>query len=128
MNKEIDPARLKLCFDIKLIGSSTIQISPVVIDYKIWEYPNMVFYICNDGYVLEKSQGIKYSIYRLSMPYVISEKQRKMSHVYTFTDDSTRYLFIKKLKNNLIEFTRSGFFGHNPYARVLTYKTFWFVY
>jgi hypothetical protein len=123
-----DPKRLKLCFDIKLIGSSTVQISSVVVDHLIWEYPNKVFYICSDGYVFEKSETIKYSIYRLQVPYQVSTKQRKEYHVYTFTDDETRYAFVKKLKQNLLEFTKSGFFGYNPEGHVLTYNNFWFVY
>lgn len=127
VDKDVD--RIKLCFDIKLIGSSTIQISPVTIDSKIWEYPNMVFFTCNDGYILEKSvDTIKYSAYRLTMPVNVDEKNRKLYHTYTFTDDDTRYQFVKKLKNNLLEFTKSGFFGYNPKARVLTYKNFWFIY
>jgi len=128
MKEDIDPDRLKLCIDIKLIGSSTIKISPVSVDYKIWEYPNMVFFISSDGYVFEKSEKITYSIYRLKMPYQVSQKQRKDYDVYTFTDDATRYEFVKKLKNNFEEFARSGFFGYNPKSRVLIFKNFWFVY
>lgn len=123
-----DPKRLKLAIDIKLIGSSTIEISPVVVDHMIWEFPNKVFYICSDGYVFEKSETMRYGIYRLLIPYCVSEKQRKMIDNYTFTDDSTRYQFVKKLRNNFQEFAMSGFFGNNPTARVLTYKNFWFVY
>jgi hypothetical protein len=128
MINDIGPSRLKLCIDIKLIGSSTIQISPIVVDYKIWEFPNKVFYICNDGYVLEKSDSIKYSIHKLYLPYCVNEKQRKQIDTYTFIDDSIRYIFVKRLRNNFEEFSKSGFFGYNPTARIMTYKNFWFIY
>lgn len=121
--------RLKLCFNIKLIGSSAIQISSVAVDNKIWEYQNMVFFICSDGYLFEKSvDNIRYTPYRLIMPANLNEKYRKLYCTYTFVDDKMRYEYLKKLKNNLLEFTKSGFFGYNPKSRVLTYKNFWFVY
>jgi hypothetical protein len=128
MSDYTDTKRLKLCIEFKLIGSSSICISPVSVDTKIWEYPNMVFYVCSDGYVFEKSETIKYSVYRLNIPYQVSSKQRREYYIYTFTDDETRYAFVKKLKQNLLEFTKSGFFGHNPEGHVLTYDKFWFVY
>ena len=113
---------------MKLIGSSTIMISPVVTDPKIWEYPSMVFFICMDGYKFEKSDQIKYSVFGLMIPYKVGDKERNMSHTYTFTDDETRYRFVKKLRDNLVEFTKSGFFGYNPNAHVVTYADKWFVY
>ena len=123
-----DIGRMKFCFNVRLIGSSTIHISPMVVDPKVWAHPNMVVFICNDGYVFEKSDKIQYSIYRFIMPYQVGDKERKLYHVYTFTDDETRYRFVKKLRDNFIEFARSGFFGYNPTARIVTYDDKWFVY
>jgi hypothetical protein len=125
---EYSTGQLRLCFNLRLIGSSTIHISPMVVDPKIWAFPNMVFFTCNNGYVFEKSDKIQYSIYRLIMPYQVGDKERKLSHVYTFTDDETRYAFVRKLRDDLVEFTKSGFFGYNPCARVVTYDDKWFVY
>lgn len=126
--EENNSGQLRLCFNLRLIGSSTIYISPMVVDPKIWEYPNMVFFTCNNGYVFEKSDTIKYSIYRLTMPFQVGDKERKLYYVYTFTDDETRYAFVRKLRDDLVEFTKSGFFGYNPNARVVTYDDKWFVY
>ncbi len=128
MEDNEDMGRMKLCLVIKLVGSSTINISPMVTDTKIWAFPNMVFFTCNNGYVFEKSDKIKYSIYRLTIPYQVGDKERKLSYTYTFTDDETRYAFVRKLRDDLVEFSKSGFFGYNPTARVVTYDDKWFVY
>ena len=123
-----DPARLKLCFQIKLIGGCSMQITPIQIDEVIGNSQNAVLFICSDGYVFEKRfYDIKYTPYRLIIP-PYRDFDRRISHVSSFRDDQERYKYLKIFKNNLMEYTRSGVFGHNPYSRVLTYADHWFVY
>ena len=121
--------RLKLCFDIRLIGGCSMQISPFQIDYTIGQSQNSVLYICNTSYTFEKRYyDFKYSPYRLIIPPYLDREKDKLTQVYAFRDNGERYMYLKKFKYDLIEYTKSGAFGNNPNARVLTYQQFWFVY
>ena len=124
-----DSEGVKLSFEVKLIGGCSVQIHPIQIHKNIGNFPNSVFYICSNGYVFEKSYyQIKYSQYRLIIPPYIDHNREKVYQVYSFNTDQERYYFLKKLKNDLLEYTKSGAFGYNPQSRVLTYSNFWFVY
>jgi len=123
-----DVSRLKMCINIKLVGESGILISPFMTDIAIHKGQNPILYICNDGFVFEKSSDtLKYSPSRLTIP-VYTERKDREPYSYTFLDNETRYMCLKKLKNHLIEFTSSGYFGKNIYSRILFYDNYWFVY
>lgn len=126
INKDI--SRLKICIDVKLIGSSSIKLIPITIDYKIHSFYNSVLFVCKDGFVFEKRpDDITYLFNRLIIPPYINNS-KIIYNGFTFVDDQTRYNALKRLANNLVEFTGSGFFGINPYSRLLTHSNFWFVY
>ncbi len=113
--------------DVRLIGDSSIRISPIKIDYKVHNFNNSVLYVCRNGYVFEKRYNdICYTFSRLIIPPYV--KEYKISHFFTFLDDQIRYNALKKFANNLVEFTGSGFFGDNPNSRLLIYDNKWFVY
>lgn len=127
LKKEIN--RLKLCFDIRLLGDSSVKITIIHIDSHIHNYQNCVFFICNNGYTFEKSSNrIKYTIDRLIIPPTINSNKDQLSFLYTFVNNESRYIYLKKLKHNLEEFTRSDFFGVNLYSRVTLCDNMWFVY
>ena len=126
MKPEID--RLKMCLKLELINTSGIQLSLVYVDKLVHEFPNSVFYICKDGFTFEKSNNIKYTIHRLTIPSHINKQNQNNNIIYNFACDSTRYIFLKQLKKNLSEFARNGFFGKNINSHIVTYDTHWFVY
>ena len=45
-----------------------------------------------------------------------------------FENDTQRYQYLLKLKNNFEEFTKSGFFGQNPYSHIEMNDNYWYVY
>lgn len=122
-------SKIKISLNIKLIGESSIEIRPVGINKAVAEFPNAVFYICNNGFVFEKNYYyIKYSHYRLIIPSYLDKNNNDVSQTFLFLDDRTRYDYLKKLKNDLIELSGSGVFGKNPNCRILIYNNYWFVY
>ena len=120
--------RLKICLEVILIGNLYIKINPILIDYKIHNFNNPILYICKNGFVFEKRYNdTVYSFNRLIIPpYVVTE--HKTSNFFTFNNNQVRYDALKKLANNLVEFTSSGFFGNNTKNRITFYENKWFVY
>ena len=119
--------KLKLCFEIKLLDESSMELSIIHIDPLIHNAQNAVFFICKNGFTFEKSYNtLKYTIFRLTIPPYLKEETLKFN--YTFVNNQSRYVFLKEFKKNLEEFTNSGFFGKNFNSKVVLCDNTWFVY
>lgn len=118
----------KFLFDIRLMGASSVLIRPLKIPTEIHDYSSSVIYMCNDGYVFEKRYyDVYYRKNRLILPPFVKENN-KIHCMYTFNSCMDRYNSLKLFKRNLIELSKSGLFGDNPYARVITYQSYWYVH
>ena len=117
----------KFLFDIRLMGSSSVLFLPIKVPLEVYNFYSPVLFVCKDGFVFEKrSDDIYYRKNRIIIPPIV--KRKKIHTIYTFDSDNDRYLSLKRFKKNLIEFTNSGFFGDNPFARVITYQSYWYVH
>ncbi|MFW6225763.1 MAG: hypothetical protein ACOC3V_02235 [bacterium] len=126
MENEIET--YKFLFDIRLMGASSVLIRPLKIPIEIDNYPSNILYVCDDGFVFEKRiDDIYYRKKRIIIPPFV--KDQKIHCIYTFDSCMDRYNHLKLFKRNLIEFTKSKFFGNNPYySRVVTYQNYWYVH
>lgn len=116
----------KFLFEIKLIGESVVYIRPIKIPVEVHNYPSSILYMSNNGYIFEKRYyDVYYRKKRLIIPPFVRDK---IYTLYDFNSDKERYINLKLFKENLIEFTKSGFFGNNPNARVVTYDNYWYVH
>jgi len=74
----------------------------------------------------------KYDLGRLTIPFKIY-KDKVYVCEYNFSSDKARYIFLKKLAKNLVEFSKSNIFSKEDRVDFLTYKlnmtgNNWFLY
>lgn len=120
---------MKMCFRVELIGSTIAEISAIYLDNNVHYSSNPILYICKNGFVFEKVYNrIKYLPTRLIIPAYIGEHSPPFVTTYKFDSNLSRYNFLRKLKDNLLEFSKSGFFGTSKNTRIVLFESCWYIY
>lgn len=111
---------LKLSFNIKLVGERKVTMEIIHVHKSIHEFCSPVLFIGNN-FIIEKSNFFKYDLGRLTIPYKIY-KDKTYTCEYTFSSDTARYTFLKKLAKNLVLFSKSSIFRKEDHLDFLSNK------
>ncbi|MDY0270301.1 hypothetical protein [Trichloromonas sp.] len=123
---------LKLTLKVQLISNSKVRFEVLYVCPEIHSAQYAILFQSRKGYVIEKFSHFKYKVGRLLLPYKI-ERTRQYVDIIDFKNDNIRYNMLKRLSEDLREFSRCDIFNDMDKSSFLTYKLkmdkdFWFLY
>jgi hypothetical protein len=120
-----------MLLNIKLLGDKSVVFEVEHVNQSIHKWMSPILFVGADNYIIEKSNELKYTTSRLTIPFTVSPKKVYLFQ-YDFLSDEERHMRLKKLYKNLISFSRSNVFKDQE-VNLLSFKINlsedrWFIY
>lgn len=123
---------LKLSLSVELIDKGKVRFEVLYVCPEIHNAQYSVLFQSRKGYVIEKYSHFKYRVGRLLLPYKV-ERNKQYVDIMDFKNDGIRYNMLKRLSEDLREFSRCDIFNDMDKSAHVTYKlkmnkNLWFLY